>query len=497
VARAIGNGSASYICTGITEALPERCGSTNVQAANFYAPMRMDPNTPARLYVGANSLWVTNDAKAATVAWTAVKAPAPTAAGATTNYISAIAVSPLNSNVVWVGHNDGQIYRTTGALSGSPAWTRVTGGLPANRLVSAFLLDPVDANRVYVGFAGYFTDNLWRSDDGGASWRSISAGLPPGTMYTITRHPSAREKLHVGTIWGSYGSDDGGNSWPVIHDGPFPTQVRQLFWLGNDTLVAATFGAGMAKTTITAGPPDYSDMWWAGEVENGWGMSIQQHASGVQFNAIYVYDSAGTPRWYVMPGGTWDAGFTTYTGALYQPTSAPFTNYNPSQFVVGPSIGSATLTFTSSSTARLAYTINGVSGTKSIQRQLFGSGTAPLNVGDLWWVGPSQDGWGINLAQQGGTLFGVWYTYGADGRNTWFVLPGGTWSGTTYAGTLYSTTGSPWLGATYNPAALQVNPVGTLSLNFSNANAATMTYTFNAGPYAGTSQSKSIVRQPY
>jgi hypothetical protein len=238
-------------------------------------------------------------------------------------------------------------------------------------------------------------------------------------------------------------------------------------------------------------------MWWAGSVENGWGMSIQQHRSGVQFNAIYVYDGAGLPRWYVMPGGTWNADFTSYTGALYQPSSAPFTNYNTNQFVVGAAVGNATLTFTSTNAATLAYTIAGVSGSKAVQRQLFGRGTAPLNVGDLWWAGIAQNGWGINLAQHAGTIFGVWYTYGADGRNTWFVWPGGAWNGNSYAGTLYSTTGSPWLGATYDPATLKVNPVGTLSINFSSANAATMTYALTSGPYAGTSRSEAIVRTPY
>jgi Fungalysin metallopeptidase (M36)/Calx-beta domain/PA domain len=247
----------------------------------------------------------------------------------------------------------------------------------------------------------------------------------------------------------------------------------------------------------TAPAANYSDMWWAGSAENGWGMSIQQHSNGVQFNALYVYDAAGQPRWYVMPGGAWNADFTAYTGALYQPSSAPFTNYNKAQFVVGASVGSATITFTGTGSATLAYTISGVTGSKAIQRQSFSGGTAPFNVGDLWWFGSAEDGWGINFAQQAGTIFGVWYTYGADGKNTWFVLPGGTWTANAYAGPLYSTIGSPWLGTAYNPSMLQVNAVGTLSINFSSANAATMTYTFNAGAYNGTTQTKAIVRQTF
>jgi hypothetical protein len=281
---------------------------------------------------------------------------------------------------------------------------------------------------------------------------------------------------------------------------PITAGVHTLTW-SYEKDEGATGGADAAwidAVSLPLAPPvNYSDMWWAGSVENGWGMSIQQHSNGVQFNALYVYDAAGQPRWYVMPGGTWNADFTAYTGAIYQPTSSSFTNYNKAQFVVGAAAGNITLTFAGAGAATLAYTIDGISGTKSIQRQAFSGGVAPFNVGDLWWAGAAEDGWGINFAQQAGTLFGVWYTYGADGKNTWFVLPGGTWTGNTYAGALYSTVGSPWLGTTYDPAALRVNPVGTLSINFSSANAAAMTYTFNAGAYTGITQTKALVRQPY
>ena len=266
---------------------------------------------------------------------------------------------------------------------------------------------------------------------------------------------------------------------------------------GGTAMNSPTNFAGASATLVAApGPLDYSDMWWAGQAENGWGMSIQQHGN-TQFNSFYVYDNTGKPTWYVMPGGTWNANFTTYTGLLYQPTSAPLNNYTPSQFVVGTSSGSVTLTFTGNATATLQYTINGVSGQKSLQRQVFGSGTAPMSVGDMWWAGSAQDGWGINLVQQGGIVFGVWYTYGQDGRPTWYVLPNGSWNGSTYSGPFYGTTGSVWLGATYNPNQLTVTPAGTLDFTFTNANAATMKYAFTAGPFSGTTQSKLIVRQPY
>jgi hypothetical protein len=94
-------------------------------------------------------------------------------------------------------------------------------------------------------------------------------------------------------------------------------------YLGTPGASGSASSASLSFTVGPTGPLDYTDMWWAGSVENGWGMSITQKG-GVQFNALYVYDEQGRPVWYVMPGGSWDTGFTTFTGTLYQPRSAPF-----------------------------------------------------------------------------------------------------------------------------------------------------------------------------
>lgn len=244
---------------------------------------------------------------------------------------------------------------------------------------------------------------------------------------------------------------------------------------------------------IATGPLDYTDMWWVGASENGWGVSISQHGA-VQFNVIFAYDNAGKSIWYVMPGGTFNAGGTVFTGALYLPTSSPFSAYDTSRFVANASVGTATLTFTSASTATLAYTINGISDTKSIQRQIFGADTngANLRTNDLWWATTSENGWGMNIAQQGRTLFPLWYTYDANGRASFFSAQGGSWNGTVWSGILFSHTSSAWLGVPYNGAAAGVTNVGTMSLDFTDANNATMTYTVN-----GLTQQKRIERQPY
>jgi hypothetical protein len=96
----------------------------------------------------------------------------------------------------------------------------------------------------------------------------------------------------------------------------------------------------------------------------------------------------------------------------------------------------------------------------------------------MWWGGSSQIGWGIAISQQYGKLFSVWYTYGQDGKVTWFVMPGGQWTtDKIYTGPLYRTTGSAWVGAEYDPRALKVIEVGSMTIVFTTPTSGYFRYT--------------------
>ena len=280
---------------------------------------------------------------------------------------------------------------------------------------------------------------------------------------------------------------------------------QRLYIIPSLSLVVLRFGNGTGnwsdneflKRLLNGNKPvvaavQYQDLWWAGLAENGWGMSITQHGESL-FAALYVYDAAGKPRWYVLPAGHWNANFSEFTGDLYQPTGSPYANYDASRFVAGSAVGTATLTFRDGNAATMRYTIGGVGGSKFIQRQLFANGDPGANLTDLWWGGVAQNGWGLSLTQQGTQVVGVWYTYDDQGKPTWFIMPGGTFTGDQFAGTLYSTVSSPWLGATYDPARFTSAAVGSMLLSFNpDRTTAAMSYSVN-----GTSAGKAIVRQPF
>lgn len=247
---------------------------------------------------------------------------------------------------------------------------------------------------------------------------------------------------------------------------------------GSDYQLELTYRTQAKRVPVKVNATPWQDMWWAGPAENGWGVSVVQHQDRL-FTVIYAYDAAGLPTWYVMSGGEWDAAGRRYSGPVYVPRGSPHDAYDVARFSVGTPVGQAALVMVDKETIILEYTLDGVAGRKTLMRHQFGPAEAPLEVkyGDMWWGGASQDGWGIALLQQYRTFFGVWFTYDAAGRPTWFVMPSGFWSDArTYEGRLYRATGSPWLGTVYDRDLFRTTDAGTFRFRFASPEAATFEY---------------------
>jgi photosystem II stability/assembly factor-like uncharacterized protein len=188
--------------------------------------------------------------RAGTPAWSKIK----TASG---GLISAIAVAPGNSKVVWVGYDNGDVYKTSNGTSANPNWTKVDGATLPNRYVTRIAIRKGAPNTVYVTFGGFFdgytTGNIWRTKNGGSSWANKHGVLPQAPIRSVVMHPKKANVLYVGTEVGIFFSTNSGNPWNVPQAGPTNTSVDELFFLGN-TLYAATHGRGVFKNTHTLPP---------------------------------------------------------------------------------------------------------------------------------------------------------------------------------------------------------------------------------------------------
>lgn len=258
--RALSGGASSIICNGtannvnnITEGAggASYCGTLATSEANFIAPFILDPNSSGNtMLVGAKSLWRSVNVKVATPSWSAIKSPS----AASQNYISAIAVAPGNSDVIWVGHNNGEVYCTTNGSAASPTWTQV-GGIPA-RKVMRIMIDPNTNTRVFVASGGYSSPNVNETTGGCAfspGWTARHNNLPSAPVRSIVRHQTNANWLYVSTEVGIFASTDGGVTWSVVNDGPGSVSTDELTWIDSTTLLAATHGRGMFKVTVSPG----------------------------------------------------------------------------------------------------------------------------------------------------------------------------------------------------------------------------------------------------
>jgi hypothetical protein len=257
VHRATTGGNSSTICAGpnpLLDGYNGYCGASATSEANFIAPFTLDPNNANTMLVGAKSLWRSTDVKAATPNWFAIKGADPSPS----NYISAVAVAPGNSNRIWVGHNNGAVYCTVNGTQAAPTWTKVTA-LTTSRMVLRIMVDPGNVNRVFVAYGGYDVGNVQELTDATQVCKSAPAvtnrqgNLPQAPVRSIIRHATNANWLYVGTDVGVFASTNGGATWSPSNDGPGTVAVDELFWLDNATLVAATHGRGMFKATLDVG----------------------------------------------------------------------------------------------------------------------------------------------------------------------------------------------------------------------------------------------------
>ena len=223
--------------------------------AQFIAPFELDPNDSDRLLVGGMSLWRTDDAGTPNSinppggpSWAPIKDPIGNTVWR--HSITAIGIAHGNSDIVVVGHANGDVYRSVDATAGNPQWQRIdTNGINANRQCLALTIDPDDHNVIYAAFGGYQSGNLWRTADGGQSWTDISNGLADAPTRDVAVHPQRSSWVYVATEVGIFASEDSGATWSPTNEGPANVPCRDLFWVGCE-LVCVTHGRGMFEIDL-------------------------------------------------------------------------------------------------------------------------------------------------------------------------------------------------------------------------------------------------------
>lgn len=213
---------------------------------NWNTPVVFDPSDPSVLYYGSDRLYRSSNRA---LSWSPISSDLTNGTG-TGNLvygtITTIAVAPSNNQFIYVGTDDGNVWRTG---NGGSEWTSISSSLP-ERWVTRVAVDPYDEHIVYVTLSGYRYDSylphVFRSTDAGTSWTDISGDLPEAPVNDIVIDPIVDSALYLATDFGVFVTWDLGDHWSMIGDNLPNVPVVDLdFHAPTRKLVAATYGRSM------------------------------------------------------------------------------------------------------------------------------------------------------------------------------------------------------------------------------------------------------------
>ncbi|HEY2094253.1 MAG TPA: sialidase [Thermoanaerobaculia bacterium] len=169
------------------------------------------------------------------------------------NTIYAIAESPKNKDVVWVGTDDGNVQVTRDS---GKTWTNVTKNLPLapNAWISYVEAGHFDEGSAFVTVDMHTTGDMkpyiYRTSDFGQTWTSLipDNSAVNGYAHVVREDLVNPHLLYVGTEHGLWISLDDGKQWAQYKGGDMPVgvAVRDLAIHPRDNdLVIATHGRGI------------------------------------------------------------------------------------------------------------------------------------------------------------------------------------------------------------------------------------------------------------
>ncbi len=284
---------------------------------------------------------------------------------ATSGRVTAIAYSPADTKVIYVGSAGGGVFRTSdggaswAALSDSDSWP----GLQ----VSSIAVDPMTASTVYAGTGGargffrLYGHGIMKSTDAGATWtnlNSFNGGPLTGAVSDLAVDPDNRQILYA-TVSGRnadgnplpgavYRSTNGGatfskaaglpdgvwNDVSIGIKGPNTKTSRAIYVSGygapGKCLVYRSLNSGVGWTKVT--PPAFTDVTTAGASPNATYANVHVEASKVNFGIVYAL--SGHDRLVYRStnqGATWTSISANFINGPLPPPAEPQIPYNWSQ----------------------------------------------------------------------------------------------------------------------------------------------------------------------
>jgi len=201
----------------------------------------IDPNDSDTVYTGNQRVYRTKNDGLSWDALTPVLDGSP---------ISAIEVAPADSNAIYVGTENGGIFRS---LDGGTTWSaNLTGPDLPGVMVTRIETHPADASDVYLTVGNSGNSHVFRSKDNGSTWTDIDGGKLPDVPHSaLLIRPDKPKELYVACDVGVFMTNDGGTTWRDA-TGALPNVmvVDIVLHEATRTLFAATYGRSIWSATL-------------------------------------------------------------------------------------------------------------------------------------------------------------------------------------------------------------------------------------------------------
>jgi len=223
------------------------------ERSNWCTPVVISPHDNQRLFYGAQRIYETTNGGSN---WTPISPDLTGGEGGGNllfGTLTTISHSPLNPEIIWAGTDDSRVWITD---DGGGTWNLVSENLP-DRWCTRVTADVFDAATAYVTFSGYKEDDLmphiFKTDDYGLTWDDISGNLEGVPANDILPDPSREGWLYIGTDFGMFYTDDGGEIWQAMSPDHPIVPVFDID-LHNSTrkLVSGTHGRSMYAFNLNA-----------------------------------------------------------------------------------------------------------------------------------------------------------------------------------------------------------------------------------------------------
>ncbi len=226
----------------------------------FTAPVLFSPTNPHKLYFATNVIWETSNEGQS---WKQISPDlsretwevptnvgkyigTPAAAVTRRGVVYTIAPSPVDSNTIWAGTDDGLIQVTR---NNGKSWKNVTPPqIGPWAKVSIMDASHTDANVAYAAINTFHLDDLrphiFRTRDGGKSWTEIVSGIAPRADINTVREDTKRKGLlFAGSEEQVWFSLDDGDHWHSLRLNMPAQSIRDLI-IKDDDLAVGTHGRG-------------------------------------------------------------------------------------------------------------------------------------------------------------------------------------------------------------------------------------------------------------